>query len=98
MSLHVQGQVVRAGETAAAHGALERLRARVFPEMARQLIGPGEAPLTSLPGALIRLLSFSKQKPGMMRPQPTAQHNDYLAQKLACLRVAYLCMSLLTGV
>lgn len=68
VSLHVQGQVVGAGETAAAHGALERLRARVFPEMARQLIGPGEAPLTSLPGALIRLLSFSKQKPGMMSP------------------------------
>lgn len=67
MSLHVQGQVVGAGETAAADGALERLRARVFPEMARQLIGPGEAPLTSLPGALIRLLSFSKQKPGVMR-------------------------------
>lgn len=55
--LHVQRQVVRPGEAAAAHAALERLRPGVFPEMASQLIGTGEAPLTSLPGALIRFLS-----------------------------------------
>lgn len=59
VSLHVQGQVVRAREAAAAHGALERLGARVLPEVARQLVGPGEAPLASLPGALVRLLSCS---------------------------------------
>lgn len=58
--LHVEGQVIRAGETAVAHAALERLRPRVFPEMASQLIRTGEAPLTSLPGALVRLLSFSQ--------------------------------------
>lgn len=60
VSLHVQGQVVRAGEAAAAHGALERLGARVFPEMASQLVGSGEAPLASLPGADVRLLSYSR--------------------------------------
>lgn len=64
VSLHVQRQVVRAGETAAAHGALERLGARVFPEMASQLVGSGEAPLASLPGADVRLLSFSGKKDG----------------------------------
>lgn len=61
MSLHVQGQVVRAGEATAAHGALERLGARVFPEMARQLVRSGEAPLASLPGAHVRPLSFSEK-------------------------------------
>lgn len=62
VSLHVQGQVVRAGETAAAHGALERLGTRVFPEMACELVRSGEAPLASLPGAGVRLLSFSRGK------------------------------------
>lgn len=53
--------MVRAGEAAAAHPALERLGPRVFPEMARQLIRASEAPLTSLPGALVRLLTFTKK-------------------------------------
>lgn len=57
MSLHVQGQVVRAGETAAAHAALERLGARVLPVVARELVGSGEAPLAAVPGAGVRLLS-----------------------------------------
>lgn len=57
VSLHVQGQVVRAGETTAAHAALERFRTGVFPEMASQLIRTGKTPLTSLPGALVWLLS-----------------------------------------
>lgn len=72
VSLHVQGQVVRAGETAAAHGALERFGTRVFPEMASQLVRPGEAPLASFPGAGVRLFSFSRERdtdktPGQMR-------------------------------
>ena len=52
--------MIRAGEAAVAHGTLERLRPGVFPEMASQLVRAGEAPLTSLPGALVRLLSFSR--------------------------------------
>lgn len=62
MPLHVQGQVVRAREAAAAHAALEGFRPRVFPEMARQLIRAGEAPLASLPGALVRFLTFGGKK------------------------------------
>lgn len=62
MPLHVQGQVVGAGEATAAHAALERLCTGVFPEMASQLIRTGKTPLASLPGALVWLLSFSGQQ------------------------------------
>lgn len=57
VSLHVQSQVIGAGEAAAAHAALERLHPRVFPEMASQLVGSGETPLTAVPRAAVRLLS-----------------------------------------
>lgn len=57
VSLHVQGQVVRSGEAPAAHGTLERLSPRVLPEVARQLVGTGEAPVATLPGAFVRLLA-----------------------------------------
>lgn len=59
MPFHVQGQVVRAGEAAVTHSALEGLRSGVFPEMASQLVGAGEAPLAPLPRAAVRLLSCS---------------------------------------
>lgn len=62
VSLHVQGQVVRAGETAVTHATLKRLCPGVFPVMACQLIRAGEAPLTSLPGAVVRLLTFIGKK------------------------------------
>lgn len=61
VSLHVKCQVVGAGEAAVTHPTLERLCPRVFPEMASQLIGTSEAPLTSLPGAPVRLLSFRER-------------------------------------
>ena len=57
VSLHVEGQVVGAREAAAADGALEGLGPRVLPEVARQLVRAGEAPVTTLPRALVRLLS-----------------------------------------
>lgn len=62
VSFHVQGQVVRAGEAAAAHGTLERLGPGVFSHVAGQLVGAGEAPLTSFPGARVRFLPFRKYK------------------------------------
>lgn len=62
VSLHVQGQVVRAGETAVTHSTLKRLCPGVFPVMACQLIRAGEAPLTSLPGTAVRLLTFIGKK------------------------------------
>lgn len=58
MSLHVQCKVVGAREATAANGALERLGARVFPEVARELVRAGKAPIAALPRAPVRLLAY----------------------------------------
>lgn len=52
----MERQVVRPGEGPLAELALERLLARVLPEVARQLVGPGELPRAPLPRAGVRLL------------------------------------------
>lgn len=57
VALHVQRQVVGAGEAAVAHHALERLGTRVLPVVAGQLIRPGKPPVAALPGALVGLLA-----------------------------------------
>lgn len=53
VSLHMQRQVVGAGEGAFAQVALERPMAGVFTEMTRQLVGAGEFPSASLPVAVV---------------------------------------------
>lgn len=55
--LHVQREVVGAREAAAAHGTLERLGARVFAEVARELVGTGKLPAAAVPVAVIRFLT-----------------------------------------
>lgn len=55
--LHVQGQVVGAGEAAVAHPALERLGPGVLPVVARQLVRAREPPVAAFPGAFVRLLT-----------------------------------------
>lgn len=57
VSLHVQRQVVGAGEAAVAHPALERLGTRVLPVVAGQLVRPRKPPVAALPGALVGLLT-----------------------------------------
>lgn len=57
VALHVQRQVVGAGEAAVAHHALERLGTRVLPVVAGQLVRPGKPPVAALPGALVGLLA-----------------------------------------
>lgn len=57
MPLHVQGQVVRAGEAAVAHPTLERLGPGVLPVVACQLVRAREPPVTAFPGAFVRLLT-----------------------------------------
>lgn len=57
VALHVQRQVVGAGEAAVAHPALERLGARVLPVVAGQLVRPGEPPVAAVPVALVGLLT-----------------------------------------
>ncbi len=56
MALGVQREVVGPGEAAVAHAAAERLGARVFANVTRQLVGAREPPLARLEGALVRLL------------------------------------------
>lgn len=48
VTFHVKSKVVRAGETAVANLALERLGSRVFSYVARELIRSRKAPLTAL--------------------------------------------------
>lgn len=55
--LHVQGEVIRAGEGARADGALEGLGARVLPVVPGQLVRAGESPVAALPRAPVRLLT-----------------------------------------
>jgi hypothetical protein len=64
VALHVQREVVGAGEAALAHHALERLGARVLPVVAGQLIRPGKPPVAALPGALVGLLACDKEETG----------------------------------
>jgi len=62
VALHVQGQVIGTGEAALAHLAAERLGARVFAVVARQLVGARETPLTFRPVASVRLFACQKTK------------------------------------
>lgn len=62
MSLHVQGQVVRAGECPLTEMALEGSVSRVFPVVAGKLVGAGELPAASLPGTVVWLLTCKARK------------------------------------
>lgn len=57
MPLHVEGQVIGAGEAPVADGALEGLGPRVLPIVARQFIRAGEPPVAAFPRALVGLLT-----------------------------------------
>lgn len=62
VALHVQSQVVRAGEAAAAGQALEGLGPGVLPVMPGQLVRSGEAPVAVVPRAAIRLLACRAER------------------------------------
>ncbi|KAG8313520.1 hypothetical protein J6590_001991 [Homalodisca vitripennis] len=55
--LHVECQVVGAGEAPVAVAAFEGFGARVFPVVTGQLVGPRETPAAALPLAFVWLLS-----------------------------------------
>ena len=57
MSLHVQSQVVGAGEGPLAEVTLERPVSSVLAEVARQLVGAGELPTAAVPAAVVWLLT-----------------------------------------
>ena len=69
MSLHVEGQVVAPTEAPIAVRTLERLLARVFPVVTRQLVAAREPPRATFPRALVGL--FPRMGP-LMRLQMRA--------------------------
>ena len=54
---HVQGKMIGSRECPFAESALERAVARVFAVVAGELVGAGELPSASLPGALVGFLA-----------------------------------------
>ena len=60
--LHVECQVIGAGEAAPAVVALEGLGSRVFPKVAGEFVGSGEPPLTAFPRTLVRLLTCRRER------------------------------------
>ena len=67
VTLPVQRQVVRSAERAVTGLADERLGARVLADVARELVRAGEAPVTALPRAQVRLLTCEHTKRNNMR-------------------------------
>jgi len=59
--LHVESQMVGAGEAPAAGEALEGLGTRVLPIVPGQLVGAGKAPVAAFPRALIGLLACREE-------------------------------------
>lgn len=57
VALHMQRQVIRAGEAAAAGDTLEWFGSSVFPVMSGELVWPGKAPVAVLPRAAVRFLT-----------------------------------------
>lgn len=74
--LHVQGQVVRAGEAAAAGQALEGLGSGVLAVVSGELIRAGKAPVAAIPAAPVGLLTWDerKQEPVTHKEGLTAAH------------------------
>ena len=68
MTLHVQGQVVRARKGPLAQLTLEGLLSRVFAVMASQFVRSSEFPRAPLPSAGVRLLTCRK-RPKLIRWQ-----------------------------
>lgn len=65
--LHVQGEVIGAGESPLTEVALEGSVACVFPVVTGQLVGAGEFPAASLPGTVVWLFTcnpWRKKKTG----------------------------------
>ena len=58
MSLHVQSQVVGAGERPLTQVTLERTVARVFAEVACEFVRAGELPAAAFPTAVVWLLTY----------------------------------------
>lgn len=60
--LHVQCQMVGAGEGALAQVALEGSVAGVLAEVTCELVGAGKLPAAAFPVAVVRLLTWKKKR------------------------------------
>lgn len=87
VTLHVQGQVVRAGEAAAAGDTLEGFGPSVFPVVSGELIRSGKTPVAVLPCASVRLLAYKTQ-----------QRRGELAMYKYCRFYGYFCVHNILGV
>lgn len=75
VTLHVQGQVVRAWEAAAAGDALEGFGSGVFPVVSGEFVRSGEAPVAALPCTTVRLLACKREDGGVSNEQNFFSHN-----------------------
>lgn len=62
VTLHVQGQVIRAREAAAAGDALEWFGSGVFPVVSGELIRSGKTPVAAFPCTTVRLLTCKREE------------------------------------
>lgn len=76
MPLHVEGQVIGAGEAPVADGALEGLGPRVLPIVARQFIRAGEPPVAAFPRALVGLLTWKRARRNELSALTLEQKTD----------------------
>ena len=89
MTLHVQREMVAAGEGSLAQLALERSVAGVLAVVARQLVGARELPPAALPAAQVRLLPRVR---AMVRLQVRALRVRLVAARIAA-RVVHLSLA-----
>lgn len=80
--LHVESQMVRAGEAPAAGYALEGLGARVLPIVPGQLVGAGKAPVAAFPRAFIGLLTCGEEPQVTGTVQPRCRSTAYVDTQL----------------
>lgn len=83
--LHVESQMVGAGEAPAAGEALEGLGARVLPVVPGQLVGAGEAPVAAFPRALIGFLTCGEEAQ-VTAPATRQPDGDTATQTPTCPR------------
>lgn len=82
MPLHVESQMVRAGEAPATGHALEGLGARVLPIVPGQLVGAGKAPVAAFPCAFIGLLTCGEEPQVTGTVQPHHRSRAYVDTQL----------------
>lgn len=95
VTLHVQGQVVRTWEAAAAGDALEWFGSGVFPVVSGELIWSGETPVTIFPCTTVRLLTCKREKDRMEGLEIFRTFSQTWKTNILCLFVYLVCFTML---